>query len=60
MGKLSPTQQKAMAWYVEHFGLIPQLSVHPVYNFTIRETGEPKQAHIVSITTYYQERKKHE
>ena len=56
--KLSPKQQKALAWFVEMRNLIPQMSTHPVYRFIHRETREPSEMHIMSIISQYERRER--
>ena len=52
--KLSPKQQKALAWFVEMRNLIPQMITNPVYLFIHRETREPIDTQIMSIISQYQ------
>ena len=58
MGKLTPKQQQALAWYVEEHNLIPQMSTPPVFWFKHRETHEETQAHIMSIVSQFDVNKK--
>lgn len=58
MNKLTVKQQSALAWFVEMNNLIPQMSVHPVYQFIHRETREPQESHIISIVTQYEGRER--
>lgn len=61
MAKLTPKQQQALAWYVEEHGLIPQLSSHPVYRFTVRKDPDVvRSAHIMSIVTQFDAHRKKE
>lgn len=50
MSSRKPTEDKAIAWWCELHGLIPQLSTHPTYYFLDRATGEVTEAHIQHLT----------
>jgi hypothetical protein len=48
MGKLKPSEGKALAWYCEEHTLKPQLSVYPIFRFKDND-GKITEVHIDSI-----------
>lgn len=58
MSSRTPNEEKALAWYCQEKGLIPQLSSHPIYNFIEKETGKKSEEHIQNIVRGWQESKK--
>lgn len=44
---------KALAWYIETYGLRLSLSTHPLYYFTDKETGEQKTEMMSTIMSLY-------
>lgn len=50
MTSRTPHEEKALAWYCQQTGLMPQLSTHPTYYFRDREGNETHREieHIVA------------
>lgn len=53
----TPNQEKALWWYAQEHGLIPQLSTHPYYYFKDSEDNERK-VHIFNITLEWEHMRK--
>lgn len=57
MSSRTSKENKALRWYCETNGLVPQLSTHPTYYFRTR-AGEEKKAKIEHIVQDYDRQRK--